>query len=282
MNDSSGSTVLRQAQSETAHYQDECDGCSRLTYRQCSRCGLDRFCSRACEERMSPTHKFKCSNGALTTADYLMSDCLDDKISKDPDVLTNFGFRRLLTFPDQSKLLGVYIGLMHLDVQAKELHERRISGRLADRIIETFERIPPRSRGGYFPWFVENRHLVFPQIPQIHAVTDNYISEHYYKPAKFYLEPRDHLKPVKSLEPSTKRDCFMFAALIIQSQHPSPELPGPYYTFGFCACRNEAEESILGVLYQRLIIGDTHQLQRLYWGNMPTSDAYAARFSDFC
>jgi hypothetical protein len=44
---------------------------------------------------------------------------------------------------------------------------------------------------------------------------------------------------------------------------------------------NEADESILGVLYQRLIVGDTHQLQRLYWGDMPTSDVYAARFSDF-
>jgi hypothetical protein len=282
INDSSDSTVLQQAQSETAHYQDECGGCSRLTYRQCSRCGLDRFCSHACEERMSPTHKFTCSNGALTTADYLMSDCIGDEIPKDPDVLTDFGFQRLLTFPDRSKLLGLYKGLMYLDVQAEELHEWRISGRLADRIIETFERIPPRSRGGYFPWFIENRHLIFPPIPQIHAVTDNDISEHYYKPAKFLLEPRDRLKHVESLEPSAKRDCFMFAALIIQSQHPSPELPGPYYDFGFCACRNEADESILGVLYQRLIIGDTHQPQRLYWGDMPTSDAYAARFSDFC
>jgi hypothetical protein len=282
INDSSDSKVLQQAQSETTHYQGECGGCSRLTYRQCSRCGLDRFCSHACEEGMSPTHKFKCSNGALTTADYLMSDCIGDEIPKDPDVLTDFGFQRLLTFPDQSKLLGLYIGLMHLDVQAEELHEWQISGRLADRVIETFERIPPRSRGEYFTWFVENRHRIFPPVPQIHAVTDNDISERYYKPAKFLLEPRDRLKPVKSLEPSTKRDCFMFAALIIQSQYPPPGLPGPYYDFGFCACRNEADESILGVLYQRLIIGDTHQPQRLYWGDMPTSDAYATRFSDFC
>ncbi|SMY30106.1 unnamed protein product [Zymoseptoria tritici ST99CH_1A5] len=282
INDSLDSTVLQQAQSETAHYQDECGGCSRLTYRQCSRCGLDRFCSHACEERMSPIHKFTCSNGALTTADYLMSDCIGDKIPKDPDVLADFGFQRLLTFPDQSKLLGLYKGLMYLDVQAEELHKWRISGRLADRIIETFERLPPRSRGGYFPWFVENRPLIFPPVPQIHAVTDNDISEHYYKPAKFLLEPRDRLKPVKSLEPSTKRDCFIFAALIIQSQHPSPELHGPYYDFGFCACRNEAEESTLGVLYQQLIVGDIHQPQRWYWGDMPTSDAYAARFSDFC
>jgi hypothetical protein len=282
INDSSDSTVLQQAQSETAHHQEECGGCSRLTYRRCSRCGLDRFCSHACEKRMSPTHKFKCSNGALTIADYLMSDCICDEIPKDPDVLTDFGFQRLLTFPDQSKLLGLYKGLIYLDVQAEELHEWRISGRLADRIIKTFERIPPRSRGGYFPWFIENRHLIFPPVPKLHAVTDNDISEHYYKPAKFLLEPRDRLKHVKSLEPSTKRNCFMFAALIIQWQHPSPELPGPYYDFGFCACRNEAEESILGVLYQRLIIGDTLQPQRLYWGDMPTSDAYATRFSGFC
>jgi hypothetical protein len=281
-NESSDSTVLQQAQSETAHYQGECGGCPQLTYRQCSRCGLDRFCSRACEGRMSPAHKFKCSNGALTTADYLMSDCIGDEIPKDPDVLTDFGFQRLLTFPDRSKLLGLYKGLMYLDVEAEELHEWRISGRLADRIVETFERIPPRSRGEYFPWFVANRHLIFPPVPQTHAVTDNDISEHYYKPAKFLLEPRDRLKPVKSLEPSTKRNCFMFAALIIQSQHPSPELPGPYYDFGFCACRNGEDESILGVLYQRLLIGDMHQLQRLYWGDMPTSGACAARFSDFC
>jgi hypothetical protein len=282
INDSSDSTVVQQTQSETADYQDECGGCSRLTRRQCSRCGLDRFCSHACEERMGPTHKFKCSNGALTTADYLMSDCIGDEIPKDPDVLTDFGFQRLLTFPDRSKLLGLYKDLTYLDVEAEELHEWQISGRLADRIIETFERVPPGSRGRYFLWFVENRHLIFPPVPKTHAVTDNDISEHYYKPAKFLLEPTDRLKPVQSLEPSTKRNCFMFAALIIQSQHPSPELPGPYYDFGFCACMNEADEQILGVLYQRLIIDDMQQLQRLYWGDTPTSDAYAARFSDFC
>lgn len=282
INDSLDSTVLQQAQSEIAHYQDECSGCSRLTYRQYSRCGLDRFCSYAYKERISPIHKFIYSNGALTTADYLMSDCISNKIPKDLDVLADFGFQRLLTFLDQSKLLRLYKGLMYLDVQAEELHKQRISRRLADRIIETFERLLPRSRRGYFLQFVENRPLIFPPVLQIYVVTDNNILEHYYKLAKFLLEPRDRLKPIKSLEPSTKRDCFIFAALIIQSQHPSPELYSPYYDFGFCTCRNEAEESTLRVLYQQLIVGDIYQLQRQYQGDMPTSDTYAARFSDFC
>lgn len=41
---------------------------------------------------MSPIHKFICSNSALTTADYLMSDCISNKIPKDLDVLADFGF----------------------------------------------------------------------------------------------------------------------------------------------------------------------------------------------
>lgn len=229
---------------------------------------------------MSPTHKAICSNGALTTADYLMMDCVADEIPEDPDVLRDFGFEHILAFNERSKLLGLYKGLMYLEVRSEELHSWQVSGSLANQIIEIFERRPVESRGGYFPWFVKNRNSIFPSTPP--SLTEDDMLEQLSRSAKFLLQPSDRFQPVKDLQPDYKRSCFMFAALVVQSQHPPPELVGPYYDFGFRACMSGAEEKALGVLYQQLIIGDIHHPRQLYWGDMPNLPVYVDRFSQFC
>ncbi|SMR61076.1 unnamed protein product [Zymoseptoria tritici ST99CH_1E4] len=256
----------------------ECGGCPHLTSRRCGRCGKDFFCSTFCEGRMTATHKFICSNGALTTADYLMLDCAADKIPKDPDVLRDFGFARLLSSPERSKLLGLYQGLQMLDIRADELHNWQLSGMLADQIIEAFEKIPVKSRGDYFPWFIENKHLIFPaSSPAI----DNDAFERMCRPAKFMLGPIDCLRAVSELQPVSKRAAFIFAALTMQLTYPPPEFEGPYHDFGFCSCQNESEEEALGILYQRLLFGDNDRLGGLYWGEIQVSSSIIERFSQF-
>jgi hypothetical protein len=44
---------------------------------------------------------------------------------------------------------------------ALELHEGRIRGNLVETIIQVFEKITDNeARGGYFPWSLENRHIL--------------------------------------------------------------------------------------------------------------------------
>jgi len=264
--------------SESDH-EYECGGCPRLTSRRCGLCGTDRFCNSSCEKRMTESHKLTCSNGPVTTAHYLYLDCTADEIPKDLDVIEDFGFSQLLSFTEQSKLLGLYKGLQILDVESSELHEWRRSGLLAEHIHGAFEKLPVESRGEYFPWFVENQHRIF---PSAHASAEQDDSpERLFGPARFLLEPSDRLKHMKDLQPCSKRKCFMLAALVIQLMHPPPGAVGPYYDFGFCACLDESEEQILGVAYQRVIIGLEHSPQQIYWGQIPTSSSHPARFREF-
>ena len=277
----SASMHLPHANSDALDSDDgyECGGCPRLTSRRCGLCGTDWFCNSSCEQRMTETHKFKCSNGALTSADHLYLDCAAGEIPEDPDVLEDFGFSKLPSFIDQFKLLGVYKGLQILDIESKELHEWQRSGLLAERIHEAFEKLPVESRGGYFPWFVENQHRIF---PSAHASAEQDDStERLFGPARFLLEPSDRLKHMKDLQPCSKRKCFMLAALVIQLMHPPPGPVGPYYDFGFCACLDESEEQTLGVAYQRVIVGLEHSPEQILWGQIPTSSSHSARFREF-
>jgi hypothetical protein len=212
---------------------------------------------------MTEAHKFTCSNGALTTADYLFLDLAADELPKDPDVIADFGFARLLTFDEQSKLLGLYKGLEILEVEACDLHEWRTSGPLVAHILEAFGRLPAESQGAYFPWFVENKHRIFP--PDSSSVEGGDNMNSFFKPARFLLEPSDRLKDVKDIQPCSKRNCFMLAALVIQLGHPPPGTVGPYYDFGFCACLDESEEEALGIVYQRSLLGHEYSPQQLYW-----------------
>lgn len=228
---------------------------------------------------MTETHKFTCSNGALTTADHLYLDLAADELPKDPDVIADFIFARLLTFVERSKLVGVYKGLQILEVKACDLDRWLTSGLLLARILKTFGKLPVGSQGPYFPWFVENQHRIFPPDPSLVERDDS--MESLFGPARFLLELSDRLKDVKDLQPCSKRNCFILSALVIQLGHPPPGTAGPYYDFGFCACLDESEEETLGVVYQRSLLGHEYSPQQLYWQDMPESSINHARFTQF-
>jgi hypothetical protein len=231
------------------------------------------------QQRMTESHKFICSNGTLTTADRLFLDLAGDELPKDPDVIAHFGFASLLTFVEQSKLLGLYKGLEILEVKACDLDRWLTSGLLVERILETFGKLPVGSQGPYFLWFIENQHRIFP--PDSSSVEGYDSMDSLFGPARFLLEPSDRLKDLKDLQPCSKRNCFMLASLVIQLWHPPPGTEGPYQDSGFCACLDESEEETLGVVYQRSLLGHEYSPQQLYWQDMPESSINPARFTQF-
>lgn len=274
------SNSLQDDKSDSDEYVGECGGCPRLTSRRCGRCGNDLFCSTSCEAQMGPNHKFRCSNGPVTTADLLEYDCYRDRLPEDHDVLRDFGFESLPSATDRAKLLGLYKGIFSMEINADEVHQWQCAGSLRDQITFAFEQRPIEFRGGYFPWFVENQDRIFPlhtrQEPEDETL------EMFFKPARFLLEPKDRLIRVKHLEPTVKRNCFLFAALIVQMQYPSPDAHGPYHDFGFCACQSLSEEGALTSLYQELILGPGYDPEQLIWGTVAASDITVSRFVQFC
>ncbi|KAF4545873.1 uncharacterized protein LTHEOB_4525 [Lasiodiplodia theobromae] len=233
----------------------ECYGCGRMTSRRCGKCRRDFFCSESCEAKRSPRHAFQCKLGRpLTTADYLLLDVVADKMPEDPDVLSDFGFKNLMT-PDRSKLMGLYQGLEYLGISAEELHEWQQSGCLVDRIQRTYLKIPERSRGGYFPWFMENHHEIFrSQSEQRSSGKD--LLQKYLDNVSIHLEPQDRGKPLEQFEPQSKRDALLFFAILAQQCRPNPSF-AMYLDFGFCVCHNSNMEQNLAVLYQHLLFGTT-------------------------
>ncbi|KAJ5875406.1 uncharacterized protein N7473_012753 [Penicillium subrubescens] len=92
------------------------------------------------------------------------------------------------------------------------------------REIERFYAIPGNSRGGYFPWFLRNQHILENSTP-----------------------------------PIEKRYCFIFYALAVDSSIPNPnsvELD-LWYDFGFALCTDEYHEKNLGALYSKLVGGES-------------------------
>ncbi|KAL1640218.1 hypothetical protein SLS58_007169 [Diplodia intermedia] len=238
----------------------ECDGgCLRYTSRRCGKCGNDFFCSTSCEAKMGPHHAFRCNIGRpLTTADYLMLDISGDMIPEDPDVLADFGFTNLLP-REHCNLLGLYKGLDYLGVTAEQLHEWQQSGSIVEHVKETFSDLPVSSRGGYYPWFMDNQQRIFNQGK--HRSDQRTSSEEKmqrcYDQTRMYLDPQDQETPIHELQPASKRKAFVFYSLIAQRSHPRPTFYGPYIDFGFCVCTGASMEHALGALYQKLLFGDT-------------------------
>ncbi|KAK3046078.1 hypothetical protein LTR09_012416 [Extremus antarcticus] len=211
-------------------------------------------------------------------ADYLYSDLAMDEMPVDPDVLEDYGFKQLTAMPERSKLLGLYQGLLYLEVTAEELHDWRLTGVLVDRIIDTYARLP-YEEGGYFPWFMQKRHNIFPST--LPVITGVETVKQACELAKWFLRPTDQLRPVHELRPDSKRAAFVFAAMLMQMTYPPPGFTGPYLDFGFCACTDETEEQALVHLYQYLLLGHEGILRQPCWEDVQGPSESVARFSHF-
>ncbi|KAJ6028506.1 hypothetical protein N7540_004082 [Penicillium herquei] len=240
----------------------ECHSCGKETFRRCMHCNRDWFCGQKCQGRMSLDHLAKCSARSITTADILFDDVIKDKLPKDEGAREAFGFNRCSHWREEFRLLGLYRGLLLFlhdrEISPVELDKWQENGTLTREIIERFHAIPEHSRGGYFPWFLRNQHVLdnSTPVPQLQGPEHPILRA--LDAARPYLEPEDRDKDLCELQPIEKRYSFLFYALALDSSVPNPNWVefDLWYDFGFALCTDEYYETNLGALYSKLVGGE--------------------------
>ncbi|KAF2848345.1 hypothetical protein T440DRAFT_520041 [Plenodomus tracheiphilus IPT5] len=134
----------------------------------------------------------------------------------DEDVLEDFGFNNVSFGRDRSYLLGLYGGLYSFgSVSSEDIHEWRVTGILAEKIKEFL--------------FQDSR-----------------------DPSGPYLDAEDRNKTARELQPQAKGHSYNLLAGMLRRCTPNPTEEN-WYSFGFVACRDQGEESMLLDLYQLLL-----------------------------
>ncbi|KAJ8689537.1 hypothetical protein PTI98_012435 [Pleurotus ostreatus] len=233
-------------------------------YKQCGGCKKVWYCSPSCQKDSWVHHIFECKpRQPINTAHYLALAVRNNLLPEDPQTCDDYGFTKAFTTEARSKLLGVYIGLIErMDIPPRKVHIWRIEGRLLREIKAAFETmLPPGARGGYYPWLLDNQHLLDESVPDPRSDPIVEMINRGLKYANMRLLPpnetTDGLQRRLSELPKAQTECLMFAAKLLSKAHPSPHDGPQYMAFGFCACTCEEEESILGRRWQELLSKST-------------------------
>jgi len=176
-----------------------------------------------------------------------------DEFPEDPQTCDDYGFTRTFTGSDRSKLFGLYIGLLiYQKVSPRSLHEWRKEGRLVEMIKESYEKLPPGNRGGYYPWFLENQHVLdHSKIPPTDPAYDTMMRAWRYAGGSPTTPLKEMIK-IRDTWPEKKQKCFYFCVLLLSDWHPSPE-QDLWIKFGFCVSQSQSDEGSVTALYKRLI-----------------------------
>lgn len=214
-------------------------------------------------------HLVKCNMRQVTSADYLYEDVLVDTIPEDPAARRDYWFDRCQHQSEETKLFGVFAGLLKYHpnhLTREELHQWRSdpggNPYLVAKIVEKFEELPEKSRGGYFPWFLRHRtRFELPDddrsIPRSPSPTTQI--RNMQARARKYLAPEDQHKAVEDLTPFAKLHCFGIYSMVADHLHPSPvnREHCHWFDFGFVVCHDQREEQRLGSMYSTMILGST-------------------------
>ncbi|KAL6701647.1 hypothetical protein J3F84DRAFT_355391 [Trichoderma pleuroticola] len=264
----------------------ECCVCGRKTNRRCQFCNLDWFCRKECQDKMLFSHLTKCSARSITTADILYSGIIADWLPEDLETCEHFGFTRCRDGREKSHLLGLYQGLRYLGVTAVQLNEWREKNILVSKTIEEFSKLSEQNRGGYFPWFLRNQHILDNSTPPLQLDGKDNPLQRSIDAARPCLDLEDRDKDLQQLEPPSKRHCFLFYAMALDSSYPNPYWTefDTWYDFGFAVCRSEYDQKQLGELYSTLVGGnksmrDYDQSLGVKPGNYP--DIPTCSFNEF-
>ncbi|KAL8676912.1 MAG: hypothetical protein Q9186_006609 [Xanthomendoza sp. 1 TL-2023] len=214
----------------------------------------EMFRSDSCQRKSYGRHLFTCSKRPLTSADYLWEALGQDLMPQDDDVLKDFGFNNVLFGLDQTKLFGVYRGLyLSGKFSAEDIHVWRSEGSLAEKIKEFYFDIAESSRGRYFPWLLENLHVL--GRPMNQDESQQLLIASFRDKARRCLDIKDrNEETAKSLKPRAKATSYSLLARVLHQISPNP-IEESWYSFGFVTCRGENEEGILVALYQLLLTG---------------------------
>ena len=237
----------------------ECSHCELVSThtKQCAGCRRARYCSPQCQKAAWSHHKLYCKPfEKLSTAERLAIAVYGDLVPDDEPTRLDYGFSKALTPGNESKLLGLYIGLIKvMNVEPKTLHRWRLEGSLVREIKAAFEAIPEQYRGGYYPWFLEHQYVLDSSLAPPSTMED-VMSEAKLRAWRFIGgATTDTSEDIKTTVASWSRHrqlCHVLYTMLLSSWHPSPDTDH-WIFFGFCTCRNEFEEMGLARLYQALI-----------------------------
>lgn len=243
----------------------------------CSGCRRVWYCSSIHQKWDWLEHIFHCKPDKVTTAHYLIRSIKKDLLPDHPQTLADYGFTRARDNIEQNYLFGLYAGLVkYIPMQRidgtylnpKKLHQWRLKGVLVAEIKKAFEALPPSSRGGYYPWFLENQHIVDPTVPppagtdieaeQIAAATDARRRAWIYSGGSSGLtnaEIEQQFKTLRELD-HPRFNCATFIGILYMGLHPSPH-DSLWVPFGFCACTDLGGEISLARSYMTLIASCT-------------------------
>lgn len=201
-------------------------------------------------------HIFDCNpKREITTADYLALAVRKNPTPDNSQTCKDYGFTREFDNDKRCKLLGLYIGLMErLEVKPRTVHKWRTSGKLVEKIQAAFETLPPGSRGGYYPWFMENLWVLdgFEGVSSdAEKGVEDMIQGGWIYAGGSPSASAVSIKDALSKMPEERATCVLSCSLILSDLHPNPS-QDIWISFGFCTCDKESELG-LGDLYRRLL-----------------------------
>ncbi|KAI0031655.1 hypothetical protein K488DRAFT_51680 [Vararia minispora EC-137] len=221
----------------------------------CASCGRVRYCSDRCQERALCDHVFSCKPGVPVETAYILAKAVYlDLFPSDVQTRIDYGFTKALDWRQESNLLGLYTGLIKLlRIPPRVIHDWRVRGVLIQEIVNAYEKIPASYRGDYYPWFLQNRHLLRVNSPKL----DGPIKLAHFKRAAwtFLGQPSSSANGkintyFRSL-PAYAKQCFLFYGSLCAQQQPGPGRT--WIGFGFCAAKDLYEECQLARDYYQLI-----------------------------
>ncbi|KAG0692608.1 hypothetical protein DFH29DRAFT_839651 [Suillus ampliporus] len=237
----------------------QCDACTESSsdLKRCSGCRKVWYCSPDCQRSAWVRHIFTCKpRRPITTADHLALAVRNNLFPQDVQTCKDYGFDRAFTVENRSKLLGLYIGLMErMDIPAKTINDWRVRGVLVEEIKAAYDKIPAQYRGGYFPWFLQNQHILDTSPAADSQSNDE--GDAMFRRAWCFTggAETDSLEVIKASiasMPQDKQTCHLLYTMLLSKWHPAP-FHDLWIPFGFCTCIHEEEEMHLGGLYQDLI-----------------------------
>ncbi|CAE6505040.1 unnamed protein product [Rhizoctonia solani] len=225
----------------------------------CSGCRNAWYCGPECQKAHWKFHRLHCLHPSkLTSADRLAIAANADLLPNENDtqVLRDYGFARVQIPRSENYLCGLFQGIIRYgEVDPREIHRQRLAGTLIDYIKDYYEKIPIQARGGYYPWFLKNQHLLGPSIyiDISSAVLNDALIQHTWSfiggsASTSLIEIKSQIQDWNK----EKKQAFRFVQLLL---HPgfqlSPDLP-EWVHFGFCGCKSRDEEANLWDSYIKL------------------------------
>jgi hypothetical protein len=154
---------------------------------------------------------------------------------------------------NRQNLLGLYIGLIErLEVAPKQISRWRANGTLIEEIKAAFSKLPEGSRGGYYPWFLQNQWVLDDALTAQGDPVDEMMRGSWRYVHGPNSDTRQDIIAAMSSWSQNKKDCHMLCTLLLSDMHPAPHLP-IWVNFGFCVCSDETDEGSLSSLYRQLM-----------------------------